>query len=566
MLSQADLNLIQSKWLKTIRFWRRFNIDSILQASAFLLLLALFWALCFAGVSRLCANLADVDVVGPIILARFLSLGFFAALMIVFLGHALTAFGSLFRGQELPLLMSTPYDLRRLYRIQCGEALVRGGWGLALLCIPVLLAYGWSMQAPWSYYPLAMLGLLGFWGIAGMLGVLTMLVVSRWILGRPIRTAIASGTVLLGMLGFIGYISSANQDLFRQTNAIVIGERLANLQLSSTPYLPNQWLSGLLTGAAVGDWQKIGLNLFLLLSAGLFVWQVAVEAGDRWYRDAWLWSQERIRLRKDRRSEAFRPRGLRSIPFLPRSAAAILLKESRLFLRDFSQWGQLVLILGLVMFYIAHMQNVSIDSDEVGDRSYLLVFFNIILLGFIQATLSLRFTFPSVSLEGRAFWRVKSSVVGMPRFFFTKYYVHAFFLLAIGESMLFLLNSILGADSTLWMISSLALFLFAFGFTSWTMGMGAVFHKFDATSAADVSSNTGALITMILTMIYFGVSAALLATFALEHTPGVDFSTLMAIEPSLMYWVTLFLLWQTCAILIPVAYGLQKLNELEVEW
>ncbi|MBZ0255716.1 hypothetical protein K8I31_06615, partial [bacterium] len=110
---------------------------------------------------------------------------------------------------------------------------------------------------------------------------------------------------------------------------------------------------------------------------------------------------------------------------------------------------------------------------------------------------------------------------------------------------------------------STSLLLFAFGFTSWTMGLGAVFHKFDATSAADVSSNTGALVTMILTMIYFAVSAALLGRFALDHTPGVDFPTLLAIEPSLMLWVTLFLLWQSCAILIPVTYGLQKLRDME---
>lgn len=563
MLTVADRNLIHVKWLRMMRYWRRFNLDAFLQASAFLLLLGLFWTLCFAGVSRLCNNLATVEVIGPIILTRFLSLGFFAASLIVFLGHALTAFGSLFRGHELPLLMSTPYHLNNMFRIQCGEALIRGGWGLALLCIPVLLAYGWALDAPLIYYPIAMIGLLGFWGVIGLSGIIAMVCISRWILGRPLRTAFASAFLLVTVFSLVGYVVANNSDLFTQVDANAIGERLANMQLSTLPYLPNQWLAGLLTASVQNDWKTVGINLLLLISGAFLLWQFTMELGDRWYREAWLWSQERIRFMKTRESKEFRPRGLRAIPFLPKASGAILLKEIRLFVRDFSQWGQMVLIFGFVLIYIAHMQNVNLEGTESEERAYLLVFFNVMLLGFIQATLSLRFTFPSISLEGRAFWKVMSSGVGMPRFFFTKYYLHSFFLLVVGESMLYLLNSILQADATLWMISSTSLLLFAFGFTSWTMGLGAVFHKFDATSAADVSSNTGALVTMILTMIYFAVSAALLAAFALGHTPGVDFATLLAIEPDLMFYVTLFLLWQTCAILIPVWYGLQKLHELE---
>lgn len=563
MLTDSDRNLIRIKWLRMVRYWRRFNLDAILQASAFFLLLGLFWTLCFAGISRLCNNLSNVDVIGPIILTRFLSLGFFAASLIVFLGHALTAFGSLFRGHELPLLMSTPYHLSNMYRVQCVEALIRGGWGLAMLCIPVLLAYGWALNAPLTYYPIAMIGLLGFWAIIGLAGIIMMVTVANWILGRPIRTVIASNVVLIGMFLLVAFVVSNNSDLFTQVNAKAIGERLANMQLSSLPYLPNQWLASLMTDAANQDWKGVAVNLFLLLSGAFLLWQITLEIGECWYREAWLWSQERIRFFKTRESQEFYPRGLRAIPFLPRGVGSILLKEIRLFIRDFSQWGQMVLILGLVLFYIAHMQNLNLEGTESEERAYFLVFFNIILLGFIQATLSLRFTFPSISLEGRAFWKVMSSGVGMPRFFFTKYYLHSIILLVIGESMLYLLNSILQADATLWMISSTSLMLFAFGFTSWTMGLGAVFHKFDATSAADVSSNTGALVTMILTMIYFGVSAALLGRFALDHTPGVDFPTLLAIEPSLMLWVTLFLLWQSCAILIPVTYGLQKLRDME---
>nr|HQH73595.1 hypothetical protein [bacterium] len=240
-------------------------------------------------------------------------------------------------------------------------------------------------------------------------------------------------------------------------------------------------------------------------------------------------------------------------------AGAILFKEMHVFARDFSQWGQLVLILALVLFYVAHTQNIMFDEPDSRIRNQM-AFFNVILLGFIQATLSLRFSFPSISLEGKAFWTIQSSGIGLPRFFFTKYYLHTAVLLLIGQGMGYMLNRILGVDPTLQWLSIFVLFLFAFGFTSWTMGFGAVFHKFEATNAADVTSDTGALVTMILTLLYFAASVVVVAQFVLNHIPGTNLAGQFAMNPNLILFASLFLLMQTFSILLPPLYGLKKLE------
>ncbi|HOJ62209.1 MAG TPA: hypothetical protein PK878_18155 [bacterium] len=561
MGAKQDRALLRVKWLYTVRRWKRLNLDSILRSSGFLLLVGVFWFLCYVVVARLCQEVTKVDVVGPIVLERIISFGFLAVLIIIVLGHLLTAYSSLFRGMELPTLFSSPYPIPDLYRIQCLEALILGGWVSGVFCVPIILAYGWELKAAWWYYPAVVVGLIGFLITAGLMGILGMLFIARWIIGRALRMALGSVLVLAGFTGIILYISLTNKILLSNVDVSKLGETLANLRLSSYPYVPSQWMTQVMQSAYTGKVGRMLFYLALLWSSALFLWHVALELGYRWYADAWLWAQERVRL-VHRRPEGrrFRKKRLWLKRLIPGRVGAVLFKEVHVFARDFSQWGQLVLILALVLFYVAHTQNIMFDEPDSRIRNQM-AFINVILLGFIQATLSLRFSFPSISLEGKAFWTIQSAGIGLPRFFFTKYYLHALVLLCIGQGMGYMLNRILGVDSTLQWLSIFVLFLFAFGFTSWTMGFGAVFHKFEATNAADVTSDTGALVTMILTLLYFASSVVVVGQFVLNHIPGTDLAGQFAMNPNLILFGALFLLLQTFAILIPPLYGLRKLEE-----
>ena len=188
--------------------------------------------------------------------------------------------------------------------------------------------------------------------------------------------------------------------------------------------------------AHVGEVYRSFLFFGLLASSALFFWYLALELSYRWYKEAWLWSQERVRLYQAARDpRRFRAKFLLFSSILPRKVGAVVHKEVHLFARDFSQWGQLVLILALVLFLHRTHAEFHLQRTRLAGARNMLAFFNVILLGFIQATLSLRYTFPSISLEGKAFWVVVSSGIGLHRFFFTKYYLHALVLLAIGLGM-----------------------------------------------------------------------------------------------------------------------------------
>lgn len=562
MWTEQDVSFLRIKWFQTVRRWKRLNLDSILQSGGFLLLVGFFCVLCYKVVTRLCVTIYyQYEVIGPIILDRIVSFGFLAALLIITIGHVLTAYSSLFRGPGLLQLANSPYPMHRLFQIQCLETLVLGGWVSGLFCIPILLAYGWALKAAWWYYPAVLAGLAFFLITAGMIGIMAMLSIARWIIGRALRTAIGSVLILALFFGIVLYTSLANRDLLGAIDVQRLEGTLANLRLSSYPYLPSHWMSQLMQAAHTGQAMRALLYLGLLASSAWFFWRLAMELGYHWYREAWLWSQERVRLfHRGRDPHRFRKKRSWFLGLLPRRAGSVVYKEVHLFARDFSQWGQMALILMLVLFYLAHTQNFTFTEPDSQSKN-LLAIFNVILLGFIQVTLSLRYTFPSISLEGKAFWVVATSAIGLPRFFFTKYYLHVIVLLVIGLGIGALLNHTLGVDPVLNTLSLFVLFLFAFGFTSWSMGFGAVFHKFEAAGAADVTSDTGALVTMIVTLLYFSLSIYLFSCVASTPAKGIGLIGQWALDPHLILLSALFLLIQSLAILLPPLYGLKKLSQ-----
>ena len=567
MLSSEDKSILQVKWIDFSRRWKRLNLDSFLRISGFVALLCVFWCMSYYLISYLCGALDNQKVIGHIVLQRILSFGFLAAFVVVTVGNILSSQASLYRSARFHVFITSPYPLYRLFKFHTLESLITGSWVSGVFCLPILWAYGSRLQAVWWYYPIVVFGLVGLLAIAGLLGMMLMLLIARFITGRRLRTA-ASIVFILGSFGFlILYISHIGKMLFSKVDMAHLGEALANMQMASTPYLPNHWLAELMLAARSQDGLNVALYLFCFFSTSMFLWYLINELGYHFFPAAWLWSQERVTLFQHRGSALlFNKRILWINRLLPRRIGSVIYKEIHLFLRDFSQWGQLVLILTIIVFYISHMRNIRMLQDNEVARNQI-AFFNVLLLGFLQATLALRYTFPSISLEGRASWVLFSSSTGIRSFYLTKLVFHTFILLVFGQSITWALNTILEIDPSMNALCLILLFLLSFGFAACTLGLGAIFHNFDAKSAADVTSDTGALIAMILTLLYFALSMYLSAKFALNFYVGKSIFQQYQLQaqenPTLYIETTAFLALQYLVIVLPTSLGIRKLRQME---
>ncbi len=81
----------------------------------------------------------------------------------------------------------------------------------------------------------------------------------------------------------------------------------------------------------------------------------------------------------------------------------LLVKDLKIFLRDVSQWSQLLLLLALVLVYLYNFR--VLDLERIPYMSAFIknvyAFVNLAMAGFVMATVAVRFVFPAVSAEGR---------------------------------------------------------------------------------------------------------------------------------------------------------------------
>ena len=102
----------------------------------------------------------------------------------------------------------------------------------------------------------------------------------------------------------------------------------------------------------------------------------------------------------------------------------LLIKDLKIFLRDVSQWSQLLLLLALVLLYLYNFRVLDLERipymSGFVKNMYALV--NLAMAGFVMATVAVRFVFPAVSAEGAAFWIIRTSPISMHDFLWSKFW------------------------------------------------------------------------------------------------------------------------------------------------
>ncbi len=130
------------------------------------------------------------------------------------------------------------------------------------------------------------------------------------------------------------------------------------------------------------------------------------------------------------------PPPARSKPFsakffwLDRDLRALAVKDLRMFWRDTTQWGQSVMLFGLLGIYIINLRNFTHQLTSPFWVN-LVAYLNLAACSLNLATVTTRFVFPQFSLEGQRLWIVGMAPMGLARVVKTKYWLASALSLAV---------------------------------------------------------------------------------------------------------------------------------------
>jgi ABC-2 type transport system permease protein len=444
-------------------------------------------------------QLADFAELGDYLLRVGLSWLFLTFLSFLAFSGVVTALSTFFLSDDLRLLLAAPIAPRRLFHARFLRTLVQSSWMIVVFLAPLLLGVGIARCAPLSFFVVSALTIVPFTIIPVALGTATTLLLVNLFPARRARDIL----MLMGLLFaasivvLIRYIQP--ERLLRVESLPDITGFFATLQSPITPLLPSFWAGETLFASLQGGHDL--LHLAALWTTALSLMLIVRAAHERWHFSGFSNAQE---ARKARFSK------LRIVDILARRLPLspvrrhLLLKDLKVFLRDVSQWSQLLLLLALVVVYLFNFRVLDLERVPYvsGVIKNVYAFVNLAMAGFVMATVAVRFVFPGVSAEGAAFWIIRSAPISLRDFLWSKFWIGLVPVLLLSEGLTVSANHLLGVDPFLKAVSAVAIVFMSFALVGLATGVGARYPRFAADNPSQVAGSYGGVAFMVMGVLY----------------------------------------------------------------
>jgi ABC-2 type transport system permease protein len=379
-----------------------------------------------------------------------------------------------------------------------------------LLSIPIFAAYGLVYDGGIGYIGVVIGSFIPFLIIPSVLGSAITLLLVNIFPARRTRDILSVITVIAGAGVVVLFRLMRPERLAKPEGFRSLVEFIAILRGPTAPVLPSEWLQQSVMGWLTYTVDPLPMYLLWSTAAGLVVLGAMLHRAlyAQGFSKAQEGAQRTIRSRQQQRGwfENAWPFGV-----LRRE---LVLKEIRVFLRDTTQWSQLILLGVLLVVYVVNIKFLPLNGEGM---SFLIInlipFLNLALAGFVLASIAARFLFPGVSLEGRSWWLVRSSPLGMGELLWAKYWVGTLPLLVLALLIVGVTNTLLQVSVFMFAVSVGTITLMTLALGSLAVGFGTLYPRFETENAAQIPTSFGGLMFMMTAVCLIG------AVLVLEARP-----------------------------------------------
>ena len=518
---------------KNLMFWKfssKQNIGTIVRGFGSFIVFGSFAVGAFYFSNFITTYLLESVRIGTFLFHRFIGMVLFIFFVMINMGNMVVSYSTLYRSPEVQFLLTSPISYLNIFIIKFLDNFFYSSGTLFMVGIAMLLGYGVYFHYPWHFYFLMMFGvLLPFMFFAACIAVITLLVVMKLAATVNFRLLV-SAIVLFYLAQIYIYFKIASpihlvQEVMKYYPYIDL--YFGSLDPAATKILPNFWVSEILYfyvhknfGAVTGY-----VSLLLLSTAGMFVFVLV--CGNALFYQTWLTSLslKSKPVKKPALKKKFFSFSKRSI--FPPQIEMMLKKEYWQFIREPGQWIHFIVMMVLLAVFLSSVStlNIKLESPQLKSVVYLVVFiFNIFLIN----SIALRFGFPMVSLEGNAYWSMRSAPVSPLKMYWVKFSLIVLFLGILSVLIAWLSNFPYlyvrrvydeQIRSIVYLTPHFAVKQLAFysivitpivtlTLSSLNFGLGSVYADFVEKNPIRIASSQGATMTFLLSLVYLVVILA----------------------------------------------------------
>ncbi len=450
-----------------------------------------------------------------IIPAKIIELICYAFFILLTISNSISAIGNVYTAPNMNLFLSAPVHPFRLYFAKLLETLIETSFMFVVFLLPVGLAYVNTLQLSWAFI------------VAGAL-------VSIPFLFIPAGLSFVFGTAFVRFASFVwkrGYflflsiigtaiwvvfslVSLLNQMQGQRSSAKALAEVLGLFDNPNPIWLPSRWTADLVSYFVTGGVESGALKAVMLVTSAVG----AVALGYLVY-DLFCLSVRSIAGTYQRSEDELRGvvqqnnidfvRG--SIEFLytklplEDQLRAIIIKDLTSLARDRAQALHMLMYLGIASVYLVLVKfsSAALSLAPVAMEAWwaFLASVNLLFTGFIITAMMTRLVYPSISLEGRAFWILLVSPVDLQRVILAKYFCWLPVCIIMSITLVSAGVVAILPGIPLVLTSLFVGVCMSIGCTGLAIGIGAVFASFEWESPNQISAGFGTLFLLVASLI-----------------------------------------------------------------
>ncbi|MCX8155781.1 MAG: hypothetical protein N3J91_04915 [Verrucomicrobiae bacterium] len=462
---------------------------------------------------------------GALLVERLWYLLFALLFILLLFSNLVISYTNLFKNRETAFLLTLPLTPQQIFQWKFVESVTLASWAFVFLVAPLVAAFGITRGVEWHFYPVAALLMVMLIILPGVAGAWLAIGLAQYLERRTFQILLLGGALVLLTAAYFYLQPQTLPQESTDTRVLVVMDRmLSRTRFAELFFLPSYWIATGVLNWADGALSSALFFSLVLLSHVLF-WSLLTfsSVGQPFYNAAsavqsrgsvfgqweWFrnWSRHRRRLHWQ---TGFLERFFGGWRFLPCDVRAMVVKDLRMFWRDTTQWGQTIMLFGLLGVYVLNLRHF---TNQLGNPFWvhLVSYLNLGACALNLATLTTRFVFPQFSLEGKRMWIVGMAPMGLLKVLQVKYWMASLgsWLLTLGLMALSCHMLNLPWERTMHFYAVVTVMTFVLN--SLAVGLGALFPNFKEDHPGKIVNGFGGTLCLVLSFVYILVSVVLLA-------------------------------------------------------
>lgn len=494
-------HILHYKLLAYVKIQKQLNLGTMVHGLGVSLVYIAFAVGIYVFVQAILHYTLTQTKIGLFLLHEFISMVLFVFFVSVNIGNIIVAYSTLYKSDEVTYFMAKPVQPANIFLIKFLDNFFYSSANFIVILLSGILAYAHYFKLGFSTTAAILIfDFMPFIFSAGMIGVLILLLVlciATRIGLKPIILFLTA-VYLCGSLAFFRGMSPIHL-----VNAVLmyypdVDQYFSNLLPLGIKLLPNNWLASSLFWLVKNNSTESIRYICYQFGFCLFFLGVTLLLGYRFYYQTWL-SLPLLKVRHSQKRLCGATLLAKSSNISPRKE--VILKRDLLnFLREPSQIVHFVVMIFLILIFVGSLAHINLGgarNPQLQTLIYLTIYsFN----AFLIASLTLRFVYPLISLEGLTFWKLHSAPIPAHLLMNCKLLPFFLIILLIGELLSYFSNY--RFSLTLTMVSGIVTVFMCSVLTSLNFGMGGAYANCAEKSPIRISSSKGATLSFLLSLIY----------------------------------------------------------------